>query len=236
MGFLEDSCTFAVFNEDLSNSSKPFDCGHPDLNDFFTNDCINYSKELFGKTYCFTLDSDPSTIVCAFTISNDSIRTNLIPKKNKNRINRKVPQVKQKKSYPAVLIGRLGVNKDFKKSGVGSELMNFIKSWFIDTKNKTGCRFIVVDSYNEEIPLNYYTKNQFVYLFDDVNDEKKFAGIFKAQTKSWHPLTFPPLKWIPLKWPPLKWLPLNWLPKDLKMEEVKLITRLMYFDLIVLRR
>lgn len=104
---MDEKCTFSVYNDGLAKVCKPFDCGHNDLNDFFQNDCINYSKELLGKTYCFTLDDDPTEIVCAFTISNDSIKTNLIPKSNKNKLNRKISQVKQKRSYPAVLIGCL---------------------------------------------------------------------------------------------------------------------------------
>ena len=34
--------------------------------------------------------------------------------------------------YPGVLIGRLGINKEYKHQGIGSDLMTFIKSWFID--------------------------------------------------------------------------------------------------------
>lgn len=60
--------------------------------------------------------------------------------------------------YPGVLIGRLGINKEYKHQGIGSDLMTFIKSWFIDAGNKTGCRFLIVDAYNENIPLNYYLK------------------------------------------------------------------------------
>lgn len=60
--------------------------------------------------------------------------------------------------YPGVLIGRLGINTEFAHRGIGSELMEFIKSWFIDAGNKTGCRFLIVDAYNEEIPLGYYQK------------------------------------------------------------------------------
>ena len=61
--------------------------------------------------------------------------------------------------YPGVLIGRLGINVEFAHRSIGSELMEFIKSWFIDAGNKTGCRFLIVDAYNEEIPLGYYQKN-----------------------------------------------------------------------------
>ena len=85
------------------------------------------------------------------------------------------------RSYPAVLIGRLGVNKDFRRiegdeKTVGDQLMDFIKSWFIDKTNKTGCRFVVVDSYNEIAPLRYYKRNGFTELFSSEEQEKEFTN------------------------------------------------------------
>lgn len=75
------------------------------------------------------------------------------------------------------MIGRLGVNQTFKRNGIGRELMDFIKSWFIDPNNKTGCRFIVVDSYNENIPKQYYMNNEFEFLFSTEDQEKEYTGL-----------------------------------------------------------
>lgn len=189
-----------IYDKSILQNCQPFDCDHPDLNDFFANDVLNYSMELLGKTYCFVLDDDPSVIVCAFTISNDSIKTTHLPNARKKKVTKVIPREKQMRSYPAVLIGRLGVNKNYRMvegevERTGKQLMDFIKSWFIDGANKTGCRFIVVDSYNEPKPLRYYVQNDFVSLFSSEEQEKEFTG--------------------------------------LKTEDT-LITRLMYFDLIVL--
>lgn len=177
MGFLEEKCTLSVLTEDLLSSCSVFDCGHSDLNDFFINDSQNYSEQLLGKSYCFILDENPEEIVCAFTISNDSIKTNFLPNSRKKKVNKEVPRVKQFRSYPAVLIGRLGVCQQFKKKGIGRELMDFIKAWFIDHENKTGCRFIVVDSYNEKIPLDYYQRNGFQFLFSTEEQEKEYMDL-----------------------------------------------------------
>lgn len=177
MNFLRDNCTFRPLSKDLVSSLNNFDCGHVDLNDFFANDCFNYSRELIGKTYCFILDEAPSKIVCAFTIANDSIKINNLPNSRKKKVLKTIPREKIMRSYPAVLIGRLGVDINFKNKGVGRELMDFIKSWFIDSNNKTGCRFIVVDSYNEDTPLNYYKSNGFVPLFSTEEQEKEYMGL-----------------------------------------------------------
>lgn len=182
MGFLLDNCTLKIYDIEVINFCQPFDCDNSDLNDFFRNDAINYYSELLGKTYCFTLDENPAIIVCAFTISNDSIKTFLLPNARKKKVIKDIPRQKQMKSYPAVLIGRLGVNKNYRfikneTDRTGKQLMDFIKSWFIDGANKTGCRFIVVDSYNEIIPLKYYSDNEFIPLFSTDAQEKEYTGI-----------------------------------------------------------
>ena len=59
--------------------------------------------------------------------------------------------------------------------------MDFIKSWFIDSSNKTGCRFVVVDSYNEEKPLKYYSNNGFQFLFSTEEQEQEYTGLKKDQ-------------------------------------------------------
>ncbi|MFT4153953.1 hypothetical protein [Parafilimonas sp.] len=74
-----------------------------------------YTFELLGKSYCFTLDENPAEIICAFTVSNDSIKTFTLPNARKKKVNTAVPREKQMKSYPAVLIGRSGVNVNFRK-------------------------------------------------------------------------------------------------------------------------
>ena len=41
--------------------------------------------------------------------------------------------------------------------------MDFIKGWF-RYDNKTGCRFIIVDAYNEEPVIKFYQRNDFSFL------------------------------------------------------------------------
>lgn len=179
MSFLADSCLFKPLTQELLSESEQFNCGHEDLNDFFINDSIKYSEELLGKTYCFVLKKEPKQIVCAFTVSNDSVPVYDLPNSRKKAVNKTIPRVKQMKKYPAVLIGRLGVSTDFKRKGIGIDLMNLIKYWFINPNNKTGCRYIVVDSYNEEIPLEYYRKNGFIPMFTSEEQEKEYFEISK---------------------------------------------------------
>lgn len=174
-------CTFRLYDESVIENCAEFICGHADLDDFFKNDAVNYTLQLIGKTYCFTLDEHPEEIVCAFTLSNDSIKLKNIPNARKRKINANIPFAKHFNSYPAVLIGRLGVNANYAGKGIGRELMDFIKAWFIDENNKTGCRFIVVDAYNETDTLGFYERNGFQPLFSSDEQEKEYYGIEKTE-------------------------------------------------------
>ena len=79
------------------------------------------------------------------------------------------------RSYPAVLIGRLGVSTLFQGSNnaVGSQVIDYIISWFLLPNNKTGCRFIVVDAYNNENVRHFYEKNGFKLLYQTEEQEKE---------------------------------------------------------------
>ncbi len=175
MEFLTNKCSFSVLTEQTISDCLPFFCANDDLDEFFRIDAPLYSKQLLGKSYCFRLDDNPKEIVCAFTVSNDSIRVDTLPNSREKKVRRQIPYVKQMRRYPAVLIGRLGVNTKFASKGIGTELMNFIKDWFVDETNKTGCRFIVVDAYNDEKVLKYYKRNGFEYLFSSEEQEAELT-------------------------------------------------------------
>lgn len=176
---LYDDCVMLAYNKEVRRNCLPFTCGENDLDDFFLNDADLYADELLGKTYCWVTAEIPHRIVALFTLSNDSIKTRLISPNDKNRLQRNIVNPKRGRSYPAVLIGRLGVNREYQgtSSHVGRQLMAFIKDWFRHEDNKTGCRFIVVDAYNEEKILRYYERNGFVPLYKTGVIEKQYYDI-----------------------------------------------------------
>ena len=55
--------------------------------------------------------------------------------------------------------------------------MDFIKRWFVQPDNKTGCRYLAVDSYNVGNALAFYEKNGFRYLFSTEEQEAENAGL-----------------------------------------------------------
>jgi GNAT superfamily N-acetyltransferase len=171
MGFLADKCTFRLLTRELIATCKPFSCGYDDLDEYFLKDSPLWADQMYGKTYCFVLKEDPQTIVCAFSLSNETIRVALLPNSQKKKFLKEIPKEKRMRRYPAVLIGRLGVDIQFANNGIGTELMQILKFWFIEPDNKAAVRYLAVDALNNSRTLNYYEKNGFAYLFRDEEQE-----------------------------------------------------------------
>lgn len=195
-------CEFCELNEDVLRECGGFSCKDKDITEFFTKEYADYAYQLLGKSYCF-VEPDKHRIVGAFTVANSSIRADLLPNSRRNRLNRNIPNEKRRPQYPAVLVGQLAVSDGYMRQRVGDEILDAIKSWFIEPLNKTGCRYIVVDALNNPKIFDFYQRNGFKFLFSTEEEEWTFLhGRRTAEEQS-------------------------------AMQPMH--TRLMYFDLILLR-
>ncbi|MGC8660520.1 MAG: hypothetical protein ACP5U1_15750 [Desulfomonilaceae bacterium] len=60
-------------------------------------------------------------------------------------------------------IARLAIQQDFQHLGIGSLLLNLTKLFFV-TNNRTGCRLLTLDAYNDERVLAFYVKSGFNFI------------------------------------------------------------------------
>lgn len=144
---------------------KAFDCGNSDLNDFLLSDAKNYAKRLLSVTY---LIENENEIIAFFSVSNDRISIRESDKAVWRKIKKEFPYSKHRSDYPAVKIGRLGVNLTHQTSHIGTYILDFVKKTFI-TNNRTGCAFITVDALTSAIP--FYQKNGFKFLKTSTNPQ-----------------------------------------------------------------
>ncbi|MDR1453340.1 MAG: GNAT family N-acetyltransferase [Candidatus Margulisbacteria bacterium] len=146
---------------------KSFDCGDSDLNEFFYRDALNYTRQLLAVTY--VVETKIKTIGF-FSVANDRIQ---ISENNPiwNRLNRNIRNAKRRREYPAVKLGRLGIDREWQNQNVGTELLGYIKELFLQD-NKTGCRFITVDAYNNPDTIRFYQKNGFAFFLIQDTREK----------------------------------------------------------------
>lgn len=147
---------------------KSFDCGDADLNDFILNESQLYRENFLAVSYA--VEDENGYIAAYFSLANDRISLSDFESKTEfNRFRRhRFVNEKRLKSYPAVKICRFGVDLLFKNQHVGTRVLNFIKSYFIED-NKTGCRFITVDAYVAAVP--FYLKNGFMSLTSDDGED-----------------------------------------------------------------
>jgi GNAT superfamily N-acetyltransferase len=177
MASFREFCSLSPLNKEILSQCRPFSCGDLDLDDFFYSNADNYDRQLLGKSFCYRLKDDSTTIVCAFTLSNSSVDAKKLPNNRRKKLTEYVPHEKQLNSYPATLIGRLGVNKAYSGKGIGTELMKFIKQWITEPANKSGCRYLTVDAYNNEATKKFYEANGFKYIFSTEKQEKEYIGL-----------------------------------------------------------
>lgn len=146
----------------LEGDSRPeFECDDDDLNEFFSQDSIQYHKQLISITYA-AVCPDTDAVLGFYSVSNDSVRKEDSPSKSAfKKFLQVFKREKRFKSTPAVKIGRLAVCTSMKGYGLGTQLLDFIKASFT-THNKTGCRFIIVDSY--DAATGFYERNGFKFL------------------------------------------------------------------------
>ena len=154
----ENALRFVRLTADYS--LKSFDCGDDDLNDFLLSDAKPFLAQLLTVTYLLENDTDT---IAFYSLQNDrvSFQDFKDDKTSWNRFNRRIPNVKRLRSYPAVKLGRLAVNSGYQSGGYGTIILDTIKELFV-RNNRTGCKFLTVDAYSQA--LRFYERNGFSYL------------------------------------------------------------------------
>jgi hypothetical protein len=109
MNLRKDCETIVLSPEQLITG---FDCGNEDLNDFFNHDAIQDQEQLMCQVYFFR-HNETGKVVCAFSLSADSLKAAWLPGSRRKKVKELIPREKSLQSYPAFLIGRLGVAVEF---------------------------------------------------------------------------------------------------------------------------
>jgi GNAT superfamily N-acetyltransferase len=197
MILLEDLEMLTIGDQNLNLQS--FDCGRTEVNVFFSQQAQTYQDELFGKTYFFIHPDTPTDIVAGFTVANASIFTKHLGNSRQKKIGSEVHHEKGLINYPAILLAQLGVDVKYKGNHLGKQIIEFVENWFTNDNNKSGCRHLIVDAYNEPNLIDYYQRNGLNLFFSTIDQEMKY--------RNWN-----------------------------REKDGELKTRLMYRDMILLRR
>jgi len=136
-------------HHDFSN----FDCGIGDLNEFIQEDAISQQEgSSIGVTHVFFYEG---RIVGFCTLSSDKIHLSNRERKTTGLAS------KDYSSFPAVKIGRLGVQRGKQGKGIGSLILKFVIGKVLEHSEEIGCRFITVEAYRER--RGWYEHRDFEY-------------------------------------------------------------------------
>lgn len=155
---------FRRFNP--NDSTKSFDCGNADLNDFLLEEhpsgsnAKHHTNELLAVTYVIE-DIERDKTIAYFSLLNDKIDRYITDEKVWKRMLKNIPYAMRRSSQPAVKLGRLAVSLDYQHKGWGPNILNALKYWFTNG-NKTGCRYITVDALIDKV--GFYEKYGFNIL------------------------------------------------------------------------
>lgn len=149
------------------DTHKPFSCGDSDLDEFFRKDALNYTVEKLSTSYIL---EDANGLLAYFSIANDRISIDDFTDNTAyNKFRRRFVNTKRLKGYPAVKLCRLGVSVQNKGTGVGTDIINFLKGTFYKSQ-RSACRFLIVDAYRQS--ADFYIKNGFT-PFNEVDTHQR---------------------------------------------------------------
>ncbi len=152
-----------------------FDCGLKDLNEYFIEDAGKARDLRLSETYELVMPLNDFRLLALVSLSNDAILLNQIEGRCE------VPERMRYPFWPAVKIGRLGTQRGLQGQGVGTFLLEMLKSMFT-TNNRTGCRIMTVDAYGKKDTLRFYEKNHFQFLTPEDAGHRNRAMFFDLNT------------------------------------------------------
>jgi GNAT superfamily N-acetyltransferase len=141
---------------DSSHNKENFNCGKTLLDAYLHKQAKQDVKRRLSA--CFVL-SDGNEIKGYYTLSTASVERRLLPQE----IIKKLPP--SYSDLPAILLGRLAVNKSYQGQGLGEViLMDALKRSYL-TSMQVGSMAVIVDPLDEEA-VKFYEKYDFILLPD----------------------------------------------------------------------
>ncbi len=142
-----------------------FDCGHDDTNEFLKEDSFKYRDKDLAITYVLKNKSDEvfgfaSLVMGVIRLTQDDV------------------EIKQQ---PGLKIGRMGIDKRKQGEKYGSLLIHLSMAIALSLKPFVGCRFLLVDSYPDN--MVFYGKNGFKGLYSKIGNRDTMSMYLRLKEK-----------------------------------------------------
>jgi len=137
---------------------KEFSCGKNILDKYLHQQANQDIKRKLSV--CFVLiDSETNFIEGYYTLSNNSISQDIIPSKLRRKLS------KSYASIPVTLLGRLAIDKNFQRKGIGKILLIDALKRCYEISKSIGSFAVIVDPLDKDAE-NFYGKYGFIKLPD----------------------------------------------------------------------
>jgi len=134
-------------------SKKAFDCGITELNQYFRQYAFTNDKKTIGRTFVAVKHNIPFKPIGYYTVSSAQIFFNDLPEDMKKGIPRY--------PVPAMRIGKLAIDLQYQKQGVGAFLLKDVFSRALSLSKEIGLKCILVDAINDKAK-SFYMKYGFI--------------------------------------------------------------------------
>lgn len=159
---LKDNLYIVRLKDEPNSLLKKFKSKDTYLNQFLERRAKRHQDELLAITYLlFLRKNDGDELVGYYTLSCSSVTAT-------EYVRSKFHRNKQYEDYPAILIGRLAISKDYENKGFGSFLLRAIKYTVSEDQYIAG-RFLILDAVKDSI--DFYQKNDFDFWTKEDKDE-----------------------------------------------------------------
>jgi GNAT superfamily N-acetyltransferase len=143
---------------DSKHNRENFSCGEDLLDNYFWRQAKQDVKRKLSSCFVF-IDEGSNQIKGYYTLSSNSISNKLMPENFK----RKLP--KSYTSLPAILLGRLAIDKTFQGKGIGKLLLIDALKRCLETSDSIGAFAVIVDPLDDDAE-KFYGKYGFIKLPD----------------------------------------------------------------------
>jgi GNAT superfamily N-acetyltransferase len=125
---------------------KTFDCGDEEVNRFFREQAFQDHEKNLSRTMVLVDEkNDPGRIIGYHTLVMAQVRQEEIPEDR--------PRIKR--GIPVILLGQLGVDREFQGKGLGEILLMDAQARVDEISRKAGVRAMMLDARNERLACWY---------------------------------------------------------------------------------
>jgi GNAT superfamily N-acetyltransferase len=137
-----------------------FCCGYDAVDEFLQKEAMSFQNEKLGTTYLWY---HRERLIGFATLIMSQLKKNEMHKETRLEVG--------KEFYPAILIGQLGVQKEFQKLGIGSMICGWCLGKAHELSEQLGCRFLIVNAVENKI--DWYKRRGFQLLPKQGNRREK---------------------------------------------------------------